>query len=151
MLESRRIFARIKAYVVYRIAASIILVLSLSSIIFASGCAVNSLLVIILALLNDISMIPVAYDNADATAKPQLPKAGKLVMMSLFYGVAHTGLCLLLIFTLDQSQGLRQNISLNRQCNQETRSFIWFYLVLVTELMVSPQLLKTGKWQLSSV
>ena len=38
VLESRRIFARIKSYVVYRIAASLILVLTLSIIIFASGC-----------------------------------------------------------------------------------------------------------------
>ena len=53
VLESRRIFARLKAYyVVYRIAESLVLVLALSTIIFASGCSVDSLLVIILALLN---------------------------------------------------------------------------------------------------
>jgi H+-transporting ATPase len=57
VLESRRIFARVKSYVVYRIAASIVLVLTLSIVIFASGCAVDSLLVIILALLNDIRYV----------------------------------------------------------------------------------------------
>merc|ERR1712176_75409 len=71
VLESRRIFARIKSYVVYRVAASIILVLTLSVFVFSNGCSVPSLWVIILALLNDISMIPVAYDNARATTKPQ--------------------------------------------------------------------------------
>ena len=64
VLESRRIFARIKVYVIYRVAATLILVLTLSTTIFATGCAVDSLLVIILALLNDVSMIPVAYDRA---------------------------------------------------------------------------------------
>lgn len=87
VLESRRIFARIKgelsnvglifargikiltinisflAYVIYRVAASMVLVLSLSIVIFVTGCSVDSLYIIILALLNDVSMIPVAYDN----------------------------------------------------------------------------------------
>jgi len=54
VLESRRIFSRIKSYVVYRVAASIVLVLSLSIIIFVTGCAIDSLLIIILALLNDM-------------------------------------------------------------------------------------------------
>lgn len=136
VLESRRIFARIKSYVVYRVAASIILVLVLSTILFASGCAVDSLLIIILALLNDISMIPVAYDNAKATTKPQLPNALKLVLMSLYYGVAHTAAALVFIFSLEHSSELNNPIELDRECDSETRSFIWFYLALVTELAI---------------
>jgi H+-transporting ATPase len=134
VLESRRIFARIKAYVIYRVAASLILALTLSIVIFASGCAVDSLLVIILALLNDISMIPVAYDNAKATTKPQMPDAGKLVLQSVFYGLLHTGAALLFIFTLNHAGEL--GVVLEDQCNAETRGFIWFYLVLVTELTI---------------
>lgn len=42
VLESRRIFSRIKSYVIYRVAASLILVLSLSIIMFVKGCAVDS-------------------------------------------------------------------------------------------------------------
>ncbi len=97
VLESRGIFTRIKAYVIYRVAASLILALTLSIVIFASGCAVDSLLVIILALLNDISMIPVAYDNAKATTKPQMPDAGKLVLQSVFYGIVHPSLIHILL------------------------------------------------------
>jgi len=95
VLESRRIFSRIKSYVVYRVAASLILVLVLSIVIFVTGCAIDALMVIILALLNDISMIPVAYDNAQATTKPQLPKARSLVFQSLFYGLTHSALTLM--------------------------------------------------------
>jgi len=136
VLESRRIFSRIKAYVVYRVAASIILVLVLSTIIFASGCAVDSLLVIVLALLNDISMIPVAYDNASATTKPQLPNARKLVLQSLYYGVCHTAIALIFIFALDHAPALVNPIGLDSECDSETRGFIWFYLLLVTELAI---------------
>lgn len=137
VLESRRIFARIKSYVVYRIAASIILVCTLSTIIFAKGCAVNSLLVIILALLNDISMIPVAYDRAQATARPQLPIARNLVLMSTYYGVMHGAFGLVFIFSLDHAKPFSgsHNIDLHI-CNDKTQGFIWLHLVLVTELAI---------------
>ena len=136
VLESRRIFARIKAYVVYRVAASIILVLTLSIIIFSTGCAVDGLLIIILALLNDISMIPVAYDNAKATTKPQMPDSRKLLMGSLFYGIVHSAAGLGFIYILADRAELKQQLDVHSQCTQATQGFIWFHLVLVTELMI---------------
>jgi hypothetical protein len=90
----------------------------------------------ILALLNDISMIPVAYDNAQATTRPQLPNAKKIVMMSMFYGVVHTVGNLVCIVALDEAASLKYPISLEREFNAETRGFIWYHLVLVTELMI---------------
>ena len=136
VLESRRIFARIKAYVVYRVAASIILVLTLSIVIFAAGCAVDGLLIIILALLNDISMIPVAYDNAKATTKPQMPDSRKLLLVSLYYGIVHSAAGIGFIFILADRAKLKNPLELNATCPPETRGFIWFHLVLVTELMI---------------
>ena len=139
VLESRRIFARIKSYVVYRVAASIILVLTLSTVIFATSCAVDSLMIIILALLNDVSMIPVAYDNAKATTKPQLPVAKNLVLQSLFYGLIQAGLSLMFIFSMNADTELAVPIDLGNPtntCQGEARGFIWFHLVLVTELMI---------------
>lgn len=139
ILESRRIFARIKSYVIYRVASSIILVLTLSIIIFATGCAVDSLMIIILALLNDISMIPVAYDKAKATTKPQLPNARTLVLQSLFYGLTNALLSILFIFTMNHDGHLNQPIDLDilsGGCGGETRSFIWYHLLLMTELMI---------------
>lgn len=136
VLESRRIFARMKAYVVYRVAASIILVLCLSIVLFATGCAVDSVLVIILALLNDISMIPVAYDNAQATSRPQLPHSKKIVIMSLFYGVTQAVATLIFIFAVNNASFLTAPISLSSNCSKATRGFIWYHLVLVTELMI---------------
>ena len=136
ILESRRIFARIKSYVVYRVAASLVLTLTLSIVVFASGCAVDSLLVIILALLNDISMIPVAYDRAKATTKPQLPIAAKLVYQSLFYGIVQTGFALMYIFSMNKAGSHHIDLHKGYKCSPETRGFIWFYLVLVTELAI---------------
>jgi len=145
VLESRRIFARIKAYVVYRMAASAILVLVLSIITFAGeGCVVDSILIIVLALLNDISMLPVAYDNADATSKPQLPNTTKLILTSLYYGVAHTCLTLVFLFGLSESKD-SVNYPITTaidfaECETDslgsTAAFIWVHLTIVTELAI---------------
>ena len=117
-------------------AASAVLVLVLSVIAFADGCSVDSLLIILLALFNDISMLPVAYDNAQATSRPQLPNTLKLLFLSLYYGLVQTGLSLLFIFTLSYStSSIEQNIDLGL-CNEETRGFVWMHLVLVTELAI---------------
>ena len=80
-------------------------------------------------------MIPVAYDNAQATAKPQLPKASKLVMVSFFFGVVHTSLALIVFFVIERNDHLNGNFSLE-MCTRETRGFIWFYLILATEFMI---------------
>lgn len=123
------------AYVVYRVAASIIMVLTFSVIIFATGCAVDPLFVIILALLNDVSMIPVAYDNAKATTRPQLPKAKSLVLQSLFYGLVNAFLGLMFIFCMDYNKHLKYPIDL-ATCPGEAKGFIWFHLIVVTEMMI---------------
>ena len=78
-------------------------------------------------------MIPVAYDNAQATAKPQLPKASKLVLVSFFFGIVHTSLALVVFFVIERND--RGNFSLEI-CTRETRGFIWFYLILATEFMI---------------
>lgn len=135
VLESRRIFARIKAYVVYRVAASMVMALTLSIIIFATSCAVDSLLVIILALLNDLSMIPVAYDKASATTRPQLPNAKKIVLQALFSGLILTGFSLIFIFGYEYGRHPNNEISLQK-CNGPTTGFVWFHLVVTTELAI---------------
>lgn len=81
-------------------------------------------------------MIPVAYDNASATVKPQLPNAGKLVLTSLYYGVMHTILGLGLIFVLGNPNILQQPLDLTNNCNISTRGFIWLHLCLVTEFAI---------------
>jgi hypothetical protein len=61
------------------------------------------LVFIFLALLNGISMIPVAYDDTKAITKPQMLDTGKLVLRSVVYGFLQTDAVLLFIFTLDHA------------------------------------------------
>jgi len=133
VLEARRIFARIKSYVVYRIAASLILATTLSVVIYVSGCVIDTLMVIILAFLNDVTMIPVAYDNADATAKPQMARASKLVAMSVYYAIFHTGFALIFYYEIGNNklEGFDTNT-----CAPGVQGFIWLHLFIATELMI---------------
>merc|ERR1711862_760977 len=131
-----------KAYVVYRIAASLLMVMVFSIIAYGSGCTVYSLFIILLALINDISMIPVSYDRADATRKPQVPRAKSLVALSVYFAVAHTGLSLVWLFgianhALDDfslSQCASESISGGK--GNSTSAFIWLHLLIATELMI---------------
>merc|ERR1719221_1213038 len=71
VVESRKIFARLFSYVTYRISATIQILVVLSVLLYAFECSLNPLYVILLALFNDITMIPVAEDRQVASAEPQ--------------------------------------------------------------------------------
>merc|ERR1719401_1064016 len=70
VVESRMIFARLRAYVLYRVAATIQIVLVLSILIYAYKDTMPPIYVILLALLNDISMLPIADDRASPSSLP---------------------------------------------------------------------------------
>ena len=85
VVESRRIFRKLKAYVIYRFAATIQIVIVLTLVIFISDCPINSLFVILLALFNDLTMLPIAYDRQQASAVPENPEVGKMLLLSLVF------------------------------------------------------------------
>jgi len=59
----------------------------------------------------------------------------KLVLQSLFYGVILTIFSLVFLYSLDYSDALGDSFDL-KVCNSSTRGFVWFHLVLVTELAI---------------
>merc|ERR1719379_3162650 len=71
--QSRMIFARLRAYVLYRMAATIQIVLVLSILIYVYDRPLPPLYVVLLALFNDISMLPIADDNASPSSAPEIP------------------------------------------------------------------------------
>jgi len=86
VVQSRMIFARLRAYVLYRMAATIQIVVVLSILIYGYDVVMNPLYVILLALLNDISMIPIAQDNAAPSASPEIPSMPQILLASVAYG-----------------------------------------------------------------
>ena len=69
--EARRIFERMNSYAIYRIAETIRLLLFMTaSILIFNFYPVTAIMVVLLALLNDLPIMMIAYDNAPIAAKP---------------------------------------------------------------------------------
>jgi H+-transporting ATPase len=69
--EARRIFERMTAYAIYRIAETMRLLLFMTAaILIFNFYPVTAIMVVLLALLNDIPIMMIAYDNALVAPRP---------------------------------------------------------------------------------
>ncbi len=69
--EARRIFERMTAYAIYRIAETerVILFLTLSILVF-DFYPVTAVMIVLLAIFNDVPIMMIAYDNVPVAARP---------------------------------------------------------------------------------
>ncbi|KAI9002150.1 plasma-membrane proton-efflux P-type ATPase [Hyaloraphidium curvatum] len=79
---ARQIFQRMRSYALYRIAASVHILVFLFISILALDFSIPSLLVIILAVLNDAATLGIAYDNTTISPLPDKWRIGQLFTMS---------------------------------------------------------------------
>ena len=69
--EARRIFERMNSYAIYRIAETMRLLLFMTaSILIFNFYPVTAIMVVLLALLNDLPIMMIAYDNAPFASRP---------------------------------------------------------------------------------
>merc|ERR1719356_550812 len=90
IVEARKIFNRLFSYITYRLASTIQILLYLSILVYAFNCRLNPTYVILLALFNDITMIPVAEDRQTASAEPQHAHVGNLIGFSVLLGLVQS-------------------------------------------------------------
>merc|ERR1712195_215574 len=86
IVESRKIFRRVKSYVVYRFAATIQLIIFLSITLFVAGCQIDLIYIVMLALLNDITMMPLSGDRQRASNVPDQPNVWRILLQSFLLG-----------------------------------------------------------------
>src|SRR5262249_36348662 len=68
---SRQIFERIESYVYYRVAMTLdIMILVVASIVFFQFQPITAIMIIVLALLDDIPIMTIAYDNVPPASRP---------------------------------------------------------------------------------
>jgi H+-transporting ATPase len=101
MRQARITFARMKSYATFRIAESIriILFMALSIIIF-NFYPITALMIILLALLNDIPILAIAYDNTKVHQSPVRWNMRELLPVSSALGIAGVVSSFLLFFIL---------------------------------------------------
>merc|ERR1712159_642089 len=84
---SRRIFKRLKSYVIYRICITVQVVFFLAGLAMFFKLRFRPLYIILLALFHDLQIVTIAYDHQVAGVKPETPTVMGLLMQSWSMGV----------------------------------------------------------------
>jgi len=103
--EARKTFARMQNYAIFRIAETIriILFMSLSILIF-NFYPVTAIMIIILALLNDIPILTIAFDNVQPSSKPIRWDMKELLIVSTVLGLTGVVSSFFLFYLLESWQ-----------------------------------------------
>ncbi|MFW9865402.1 MAG: plasma-membrane proton-efflux P-type ATPase [Candidatus Thorarchaeota archaeon] len=87
--ESRKIFERMKSYAVYRIAETVrILIFLVLSITIFALYPITAIMIVILALLNDLPIMTIAFDKTRIAPKPVRWRMQRILILSSVLGVA---------------------------------------------------------------
>ncbi len=99
--EARRIFERMNAYAIYRITETIrIMVFMVAAMIVFNAYPITAIMIILLALLNDLPIMTIAVDNTWLDPKPvrwQMHRVFTLATVLGLIGVIETFLLLILV------------------------------------------------------
>lgn len=135
VIESRRIFRKLKSYVVYRFAATMQIVIVLTLLIYISDCPINSLYIILLALFNDLTMLPIAYDRQNASATPENPDVVKILLLSCTLGAMETMFSLLWAYASYKTHIFDSNFDIF-ECGTKAQSGVWIQMSVAAELLI---------------
>lgn len=99
IIESRKIFARLYTYSLYRISESLRLIVTITILgILYKVYPLTALQIIVVALLNDIPIISLASDRVSITNRPAKIHAKKRFTLSSLYGLVGIANSLILFF-----------------------------------------------------
>ncbi|HEU4966494.1 MAG TPA: plasma-membrane proton-efflux P-type ATPase [Candidatus Saccharimonadales bacterium] len=88
IIEARKIFTRTYYYSVYRISESFRLILSIAILSVATGgFPLTPVQIILLALLNDLPIISLAYDRVHMAARPSVIHVRERFLLASMYGL----------------------------------------------------------------
>lgn len=101
--ESHKIFERMNSYATYRIAETIrVLVFLTLSIIIFNFYPLTAVMIVILALLNDLPIMMIAYDNTKPLQRPASWEMHKVLTIAMVLGVAGVVSSFLLFYVSEQ-------------------------------------------------
>ena len=85
--EARRIFERMMGYTTYRIAMTLsIMVFVVMAMLIWNLYPLTTIMIILLALLDDIPIMTIAWDNAELSAHPIRWQMDRLLVVSIMFG-----------------------------------------------------------------
>jgi H+-transporting ATPase len=87
--EARQIFERMKSYAIFRIAETIRVIIFMTlAIVIYDFYPITALMIIILALLNDIPIMTIAYDNTKVRENPVRWDMKEVFILASWLGIA---------------------------------------------------------------
>ncbi len=108
--QARITFERMKSYATFRIAETIRIVLFMTlSIVVFNFYPITALMIILLALLNDIPILAIAYDNTRIDRRPVRWKMSELLTVSSVLGISGVVSSFLLFYIL-QDKGFSEDL-----------------------------------------
>ncbi|WP_295428673.1 plasma-membrane proton-efflux P-type ATPase [uncultured Thiodictyon sp.] len=97
IVEARKIFERIRSYVYYRIAMTLdIMFVVVMAYVFFGFQPLTAIMIVVLALLDDIPIMTIAYDNVETAPRPVRWQMQRILIFSSLMG----------LFAIAQSFGL---------------------------------------------
>ncbi len=86
--RSREIFQRMESYAVYRIAETVrILIFLALCIVLLNFYPVTALMIVVLAILNDLPIMMIAFDNASVAPKPVQWQMNRVLTLASLLGI----------------------------------------------------------------
>ncbi|HOK28109.1 MAG TPA: HAD-IC family P-type ATPase, partial [Methanomassiliicoccaceae archaeon] len=99
VVESRKIFQRMINYSIYRISETVrVLVFIALSIIVFQLYPITALMIILLALLNDLPVLTIAYDNVNYSMRPERWDMRTLLLVATFMGAIGVAISLIVLY-----------------------------------------------------
>lgn len=119
--QARITFARMRSYATFRVAETVRIILFMTfSIVVFGFYPITALMIILLALLNDIPILAIAYDNTKVHKTPVRWKMQELLVISTVLGIAGVVSSFLLFFIL-REQGFSDEM---------VRTFLFLKLII---------------------
>jgi H+-transporting ATPase len=101
--QARTIFERMKSYATFRVAETLRVIFFMTlSIVFFSFYPLTALMIIVLALLNDIPIMAIAYDNTKVNKNPVRWNMKEMLTVATALGATGVVSSFLLFFILDR-------------------------------------------------
>jgi H+-transporting ATPase len=111
IIEARKIFARTYSYTVYRISESFRLILTIAILSLLNGTfPLTAVQIILLALLNDLPIITLAYDRVTPTVKPSQIRVRQRFELASLFGVVGIFTSVLFYYLLSDVYHLSQPV-----------------------------------------
>lgn len=105
--ESRKIFARMENYTIYRIAETFRILLFITiCMIVLKFYPITALMIVLLAILNDLSILTIAYDKVKVSEKPKNWDMKYILLQASILGITGVVFSFACIYIADRYLGL---------------------------------------------